>query len=129
MTETTEKCFLRSMHKATILSPPRHYVKNRDASKSFTIDTRNQFQPLENVIEEQSNNNELNMAQKTTYNPRNDPTVTAEKSVEKLPSSTELADINFVSSDVDNCINSFRRTEKQCKRKHRNNLTKLQNDY
>ena len=25
---------------------PRHYVKNRDTSKSFTIDTRSQFQPL-----------------------------------------------------------------------------------
>ena len=31
---------------------PRHHVKNRDARKSFTINTRNQFQPLENVIEE-----------------------------------------------------------------------------
>ena len=69
------------------------------------------------------------MAQETTNNPRNDSTMTAEKSVEKLPSSTEPADINFVSSDVDNCINSFRRSEKQCKRKHRNNLSKLQTDY
>ena len=32
---------------------PRHYSKNYDARKSFTIKTRNQFQPLENVIEEQ----------------------------------------------------------------------------
>ena len=30
---------------------PRDYVKNLDASKSFTIDTRNQLQPLENVTE------------------------------------------------------------------------------
>ena len=30
----------------------RLYSKNCDASKSFTIETRNQFQPLENVIEE-----------------------------------------------------------------------------
>ena len=31
---------------------PRHYVKNRDARKSFTIETRNQFKPRENVTEE-----------------------------------------------------------------------------
>ena len=30
---------------------PRHYVKNRGAHKSFTIVARNQFDPLENVIE------------------------------------------------------------------------------
>ena len=37
---------------------PRRYFKNFDARKSFTIETRNQFQ--ENVIEERLNNNELN---------------------------------------------------------------------
>ena len=79
----------------------RHYVKNHDAHKSFTIDTRNQFQPLKNVIEELSNNNKLNMAQETTNNPRSDPTIIAEKSVEKL-SSTDPADNNFISSDIDN---------------------------
>ena len=68
---------------------PRHYSKNCDARKSFTIETRNQFQPLENVIEEQLNNNELNMAHETTNNPRNEPTLSAKKSVEKLPSSTD----------------------------------------
>ena len=49
-----------SMHHAQSdnFMTPRHYVKNRDSSKSFTIETRNQFKPLENVIEEQSNNNE-----------------------------------------------------------------------
>ena len=57
---------------------PRHYVKNRDARKNFTIKIRNQFKPLENVIEEQSNSNELNMTQQTN-NPRNDPTMTAKK--------------------------------------------------
>ena len=36
---------------------PRHYVKNRDARKSFMVDSRNQFQPLENVIEKKPNNN------------------------------------------------------------------------
>ena len=71
---------------------PRHYVKHRDTSKCFTIDTRNQFQSLQNVIEEQSNNNELNMVQETTNNPRNDPTMTAEKSIVELPSSTNPAD-------------------------------------
>ena len=70
------------------------------------------------------------MAQETTYNPRNDPTVTAEKSVEKLPSSTDPADSNYVSSDVGNCINNIRRSEKNHpKKKHRNNLSKLQKDY
>ena len=91
---------------------PRHYVRYRDARKSFTIETRNQFKPLENVIEEQSNNNELNMAHESN-NPRNDPTVTDEKSVEKLPSSTDPANNNFVSSDVDNCINNIRKSEKK----------------
>ena len=52
------------------------------------------------------------MAHETTNNPRNDGTMTAEKSVEKLPSSRDLADRNFVSSDVDHCINNFRRSEK-----------------
>ena len=91
---------------------PRHYVKNCDARKSFTIETRNQFKPLENVIEEQSNNIELNMAHETN-NLRNDPTMIAEKSFEKLPSSTDLADNNFVSSDVDICINNIRISEKK----------------
>ena len=53
------------------------------------------------------------MAHQTTINPRNDPTMTAEKSVEKLPSSTYPADNNFVSSDVDNCINNFRISQKK----------------
>ena len=53
------------------------YFENCDASKSFTIETRNQFQPLENIIEEQLNNNELNMAHETTKNPRNEPTLSA----------------------------------------------------
>ena len=48
---------------------PRHCVKSRDALKSFTFDRRNQFQLPENVTEEQSNNNELNMAQETTNSP------------------------------------------------------------
>ena len=37
---------------------PRHYVKNRDARKSFTIDTKNQLQRLENVTKQESSNNE-----------------------------------------------------------------------
>ena len=37
----------------------------------------------------------------------------AEKSIEKLPASTAPGDNNFVSSDVDNCISNFRRSEKQ----------------
>ena len=45
---------------------PRRYFKNSDARKRFTIETRMQFQ--ENVIEEQLNNNELNMARETTNN-------------------------------------------------------------
>ena len=92
---------------------PRNYSKNCDARKSFTIETRNQFQPLETAIEEQLNNNELNMAHETTSNPRNEPTLSAKKSVEKLPSSTDPVDNNFVSSNVDNCINNTRRSEKK----------------
>ena len=102
MTETTLKCF-----------PPIYYSKNCDARKSFTIETTNQFQSLEKVIEEQLNNNELKMAHETTNNARNEPTLSAKKSVEKLPSSADLADNNFVSSDVDNCINNTRRSEKK----------------
>ena len=90
------------------------------------------------------------MAHETTNNPRNDGTITTKKSVEKSPSSRDLAGHNFVSSDVDHCINNFRRSEKQNakknnkkttknktkqkqkqknKKKHRNNLSKLQKDY
>ena len=54
----------------------------------------------------------MNMAHETN-NPQNDPTVTTEKSVEKLPSSTDPAENNFVSSDVDICINNIRRSEKK----------------
>ena len=81
---------------------PRYYFKNCDARKSFTIETKNQFQPLENIIEEQLNNNELNIAHETTNNPQNETTLSAKKPVKKLPSSTDPADNNFVSSDVDN---------------------------
>ena len=41
------------------------------------------------------------------------PTMTAEKYVEKLPSTTDPVDNNFVSSDTDNCINNVRRSEKK----------------
>ena len=74
------------MHKATILSPLSN--KNHDARQSFTIDTRNLSQPLQNVIEGQSNNNGLNMVQERTNNPQNDRTMAAKNSNEKLPSST-----------------------------------------
>ena len=53
------------------------------------------------------------MAQETTNNPRNNPTLSAKKSVEELPSSSDPDDNNFVSSDVDNCINNIRRPEKK----------------
>ena len=39
--------------------------------------------------------------------------MTTEKSVEKLLSSTDPAENNFVSSDVDICINNIRRSEKK----------------
>ena len=39
--------------------------------------------------------------------------MTAEKSVEKLPSSTDSADNKFISSDVDIYINNFRRSDKK----------------
>ena len=53
------------------------------------------------------------MAQETNNNPRNYSTISAEKSVEKLPLSTDLAEDNFFSSDVDNCVNNIRRSEKK----------------
>ena len=53
------------------------------------------------------------MAHKTTSNPRNEPTLSAKKSVEKLPSSIDPADNNFASSGVDNCINNTSRSEKK----------------
>ena len=81
------------------------------------------------LTQEQSNDNELNMAQETTNNPQKDLTMTAEKSVEKLPSSTDPADNNFVSTDVNNCINNFRISAKQNARKHRHSLSKLQKYY
>ena len=62
------KMFPRQHAQSNNFITPRHYVKKRDARKSFTIETRNQFQLLENVIEEQLNNNELNMVQETTNN-------------------------------------------------------------
>ena len=105
MTETTQTCFLRCMNKATIGSP---------------LDTT--FPPLENVIEEQSSNNELSMVQETTNNRLNDPSMTADKSVKKLPSSTDPADNNFVSFDADNCINNFRTSEKKEKKNSKENI-------
>ena len=53
------------------------------------------------------------MTQETTNNPRNYRTMTNEKSDEKLPRNTDLADNNFVSSDVENCISNIRRSEKR----------------
>ena len=69
------------------------------------------------------------MAHETTNNPRNEPNLSAKKSVEKLPACTDPADNNFVSSDVDNCINNTRRSEKKNDKKYRNSLNKLQKDY
>ena len=53
------------------------------------------------------------MAQETTENPRNDHSIISEKANDKLPSSTHSADKSFVSSDVDNCINDIRQSEKK----------------
>ena len=53
------------------------------------------------------------MAQETTNNLWNDCTIRAEKFDEKLPASTDRSANKFVSSDVDNCINNFRRSEKK----------------
>ena len=58
------------------------------------------------------------MAHETTNNPRNEPNLSAKKSVEKLPACTDPADNNFVSSDVDNCINNTRRSEKKNDKKN-----------
>ena len=69
------------------------------------------------------------MAQETTNNPRNVSTMTAKKSAEKLPSSTEPTDNSFVLSDEDSCINNIRRSEKRMLKKHGDNLSKLHKDY
>ena len=53
------------------------------------------------------------MSSETIINPRSNLANTAEKSVEKLPSSTDPADNNFIPSDVDNCINNLRRSGKK----------------
>ena len=53
------------------------------------------------------------MAHETTNNPRNKPTMSTKKSVEKLSSTTNPADNNFVLSDIDNFINNTRRSEKK----------------
>ena len=53
------------------------------------------------------------MVHETTNNPRNEHTLSAKKSLKKLPPSTDPADNNFVSSDADNCINNTRRSEKK----------------
>ena len=58
------------------------------------------------------------MAQETTNNALNDPTMTSDKSFEKLALSTDLADNNFFSSDVDNCSNNFKRSEKKNAKKN-----------
>ena len=53
------------------------------------------------------------MAHETSNNPQNEHTLSAKKSVEKLPPSTDPADNKFVLSDVDNCFNNTRRSEKK----------------
>ena len=64
------------------------------------------------------------MAKEITNNPR------VEKSDEKLQSSTDPANKNLVSSDAGKCVSKIRRSEKQnAKKKHCNNLRKLQKDY
>ena len=103
----------------------RHYDKNCDASKSFTIDARNQFQPLENVIEEQSSNNELNMTRETSNSPGNNSIKTAKKSGEKLPSSTDPTDNNFILTDVNNCINILKKSKRRTLKKYGKNLSYL----
>ena len=62
------------------------------------------------------------MVHETTNDPRNEPTSTAKKSVENLPSSTESADNNFVSSDVDNCTVILEDLKRRMIKKYRNNL-------
>ena len=69
------------------------------------------------------------MVHETTSDPRNEPTLTAKKSVENLPSSTESADNNFVSSDVDNCTIILEDLKRRMIKKYRNNLSKSQKDY
>ena len=65
------------------------------------------------------------MGQETSKNRQKDPTLSAKKSAEKLPLSTDYANNNFVLSDAGSCINNITRSEKKEFEKHRNNLSKL----
>ena len=70
------------------------------------------------------------MAQKTTNNQRNDPTMyDRQKICWKIAIKHSPCDNNFVSSDVDDCINNFRRSGKKNAKKHRHNFSKLEKDY
>ena len=53
------------------------------------------------------------MAKEITNNPGDDYTILPKKFKEKLPSSIDPAGNNFVSFDIDNCINNIRRSEKK----------------
>ena len=51
--------------------------------------------------------------------------MTAEKPNEKLPSSTDPAENNFVSFDADSCIDSIKRPEKKYARKTSQQLQQI----
>ena len=57
------------------------------------------------------------MGQETSKNRQKDPTLSAKRSAEKLPSSTDYANNNFVLSDAGSCINNITRSEKKRIRK------------
>ena len=101
------------MHKVTNLSPLDTKLKIVMLAKFLRLTQGRSSRSYKKVVEEQSNNNELNMAQETTNNPRKDHTVTAENSDGKLTSTTDPAAKSFVSSYVDSCINNIRGSEKK----------------
>ena len=65
------------------------------------------------------------MTHETTNNPQNNPIKTAEKSDEKLPSSTDPTDNNFISTDVRNCINILKKSKRRTLKEHGKNLSYL----
>ena len=113
------------MNKATVLSPLDTMFKIA-MLVNYMIGTRNQFQLLENAIVEQSNNNELNMAQETTNNPAKQTTL--------LCRPKNLLNSNHQAQTLPT-IYLFHLMQKIAPiilvdlKKHRNNQSKLQKDY
>ena len=65
------------------------------------------------------------MTRETSNSPGNNSIKTAKKSGEKLPSSTDPADNNFILTDVNNCINILKKSKRRTLKKYGKNLSYL----